>query len=362
MRVEDRWHRDLWPILRLASPGTTLREGLENVLRAKTGGLILIGDGPEVRSLCEGGFLIDDTVTAGRLYELAKMDGAIVLDEKGETIWKANVHLQPSLDWTSEETGIRHRVAARVAAQTGVTIFAVSQRRSMITIFSGTQKFVLLDIEALLVRANQALQTLERYSNELKKDFDSLSLLEFDGIASVNDFIRVIQQGEMIKRIVEEIDYYLLQMGDEGRLTKMQRDEVTNEVLPECHHVILDYAPKANRKTVTEIESALSRMEDDDITDKLSIAKLFGYGGSEVLERPAFPRGYRILGRIPRLPSQVIDNIVKYFDNDFLRIINATVEELDEVDGIGPVRSKAIYRGLQRQRDYAELNGHNRLF
>lgn len=361
MRTNDHWHKDLWPIIRLASPGTVLREGLENVLRAKTGGMIVIGDGPEVRSISEGGFLIDDTVTAGRLYELAKMDGGIILDEKGETIWKANVHLQPSIEGGSEETGIRHRVAARVAAQTDVAVFAVSQRRSMITIFKGNQKFVLLDIEALLARANQALQTLERYSNELKKEYDSLSLLEFDGIASVNDFVRAIQQGEMVKRIVEEIDYYLLQMGDEGRLTKMQRDEVTNEVLPELHNVILDYAPKAEKRIVNEIEKALAHMEDDDITDKLSLAKLFGFGGSEVLERPAFPRGYRILGRIPRLPAQVINNIVTHFNGDFLEIINASVEALDEVEGVGPVRSKAIYRGLQRQRDYAELNGHNRL-
>ena len=134
MRMEDNWQKDLRNALELIAPGTVIREGVENILRAHTGGLLVIGDGPDVRNIVEGGFLINEELNEARLYELAKMDGAIILDEKGEHIWRANAQLQPLSELKSDETGIRHRVAARTAAQTGAIVIAVSQRRSMITI------------------------------------------------------------------------------------------------------------------------------------------------------------------------------------------------------------------------------------
>ncbi len=356
MRMEENWQATIMEALKMVAPGTVLREGLENILRAKTGGLVVVGDFPEVRALAEGGFIIDDTVTSARLYELAKMDGSIILDEKGETIWKANVQLQPMSKIESEETGIRHRVAERTARQTGATVIAISQRRSMITIFKSSYKFVLSDLGVLLAKSNQALQTMERYCHELRKELENLSLLEFENAVFVNDVVKVLHRSEVVRRIMEELDFYLLQMGNEGHLIQMQMDELTNDIWLERRNLIMDYAPDTGKKTITEIEKNLAALDEDDLLARDRIAKILSFpAGADLETQPAFPHGYRILGRIPRLTAKVVDNIVKYFDGDLQMILAASVEELDEVEGVGQVRSNAIHRGLARLKEQAEM-------
>ncbi len=356
MRTEENRQAVIKDALKMVAPGTVLREGLENILRAKTGGLVVVGDFPEVRVLAEGGFIIDDTVNAARLYELAKMDGAIVLDEKGETIWKANVQLQPMSKIESEETGIRHRVAERTARQTGAIVIAISQRRSMISIFKGTHKFVLSDLGVLLAKSNQALQTMERYCYELRKELENLSLLEFENTVLVNDVVKVVHRSEVVRRIMAELDFYLLQMGNEGHLIQMQMDELTNDIWVERRNLLMDYAPDGGKKTIAEIEKNLASLDEEDLLARDRIAKILSFtGGSELENQPAFPHGYRILGRIPRLTTKVVDNIVKYFDGDLQMILAASVAELDEVEGVGQVRSHAIHRGLARLREQAAV-------
>lgn len=356
MRTDENRKAVIKDALKLVAPGTVLREGLENILRAKTGGLVVVGDFSEVRALSEGGFLIDDFVTAARLYELAKMDGAIILDDKGDKIWKANVQLQPMSKIESEETGIRHRVAERTARQTGAIVIAISQRRSMISIFKGNHKFVLSDIGVLLAKSNQALQTLERYCHEMRRELANLSLLEFENTVFVNDVVKVVHRSEMVRRIMEELDFYLLQMGNEGHLIQMQMDEVTSDIWGERRNLLLDYAPDANKKTIAEIERNLASLDEEDLLVRDRIAKiLFSDISMELENQPAFPHGYRILGRIPRLTAKVVDNIVKYFDGNLQMILTASVAELDEVDGIGQVRSNAIHRGLARLREQAAV-------
>ncbi len=302
--------------------------------------------------MAEGGFIIDDTVTSARLYELAKMDGAIILDEKGETIWKANVQLQPMSKIESEETGIRHRVAERTARQSGAIAIAISQRRSMITLYKANHRFVLSDIGVLLAKSNQALQTMERYGHELKKELANLSLLEFENVVFVNDVVKVIQRSEVVRRIMEELDFYLLQMGNEGHLIQMQMDQVSSDIWVERRNLLMDYAPEAGKKNLAEIERNLAALDDDDILDKDKIAKIMSFaGGAELENEAAFPHGYRILGRIPRLTAKVVDNIIKYFDGDLQSILSASIAELDEVEGVGQVRANAIHRGLARLRE-----------
>ncbi len=354
MNNESGKQGEMRQALELVSPGTTLREGIENILRAKTGGLVVIGDGPDVRSIVEGGFIIDVEVNEARLYELAKMDGAIILDASAERIWRANTQLQPTKETMSDETGIRHRVASRVAAQTSAVVIAISQRRSMISIYKGKTKFILSDIGTLLAKANQALQTLERYCHELRKELDNLSLLEFDDAVLANDVVKIIQRGERVRRIADELDFYLLQMGDEGPLIQMQMEELTADIWPEYHNIILDYAKTAAKRSINHLETDLANLDDDDLMDKSYLAKLMGFGGSsDVLEKSLTPRGYRILHRVPRIPTSIVAKIVSYFDENLQNILNADIATLDEVEGVGTVRSNAIHRSLIRQRDYA---------
>lgn len=349
-----RWRKEMWSTLKMVAPGTLLREGIENVLRAKTGGLIVLCDDPEVRKIAEGGFTINEEMNPARLYELAKMDGAIILDEKGKNIWKANVQLHPTVDTPVQETGIRHRIAARTAMQTGAIVIAISQRRSMLTLYKGKERFVIADPAALMAKANQALRTMERYCAEQQEDFTNLSDLEFEDTALVNDVVKVVQRSEMVKRIAEELDFYLLQMGDEGGLVEVQKEEMTVNAMAEYHDLLADYAPKDDKRSVTGLEKRVAELDDSDLFDNITLARTLGFGsGNEVLDMAVMPRGYRMLGKVPRLPQPIVANIVEHFHSDFPSLRNATVESLDEVEGVGRVRSNMIFRSFARQKDLA---------
>ena len=356
-----RWRNQMWSALKLVAPGTLLRDGIENVLQAKTGGLIVISDDPQVRVIAEGGFTISEEMNPARLYELAKMDGAIILDDKGKHIWKANVQLHPDVNVDVQETGIRHRIAARTAAQTGAVVIAVSQRRSMITLYKGKEKFVLADSVNLMSKANLAMRTLERYCIEQQNDFDTLSDLEFGGAVLVNDVVKVVQRCEMVKRIAEELDFYLLQMGDEGALVEMQKAEMMVDAMEEYHDLLADYAPKDDKRSVSAVEKKVYEQSEVDLHDNLTLARTLGFGsGNEVLDMPVMSRGYRILGKVPRLPQPIVANIVGQFGGDFRNLRDASVEALDEVEGVGRVRSNMIFRSLERRKEQARAEMERR--
>lgn len=357
MKRSARWNKQMWGALKMVAPGTVLRDGIENVLHAKTGGLIVLSDAPEVQAIADGGFLIEEEITPARLYELAKMDGAIILDDRCKMIWRANVQLQPALDIPVQETGIRHRIASRTAMQTGAAVIAISQRRSVITMYKGDERFVFDDAINLMSKANQALQTLERYCIELEKEFSSLTFLEFESSVLVNDVIKTVQRCEMVKRIAEDLDFYLLQMGNDGYLVEMQKNELTSGVLEEYHDLLSDYALKSDRRSVTSLENKIGELEDSDLSDRIYLAKFLGFGaGNELLDLPVCPRGYRVLGKVPRLPQQIIGKIVEYFGEDFQKLRRASVEDLDDVEGVGRVRSNMIFRILQRQEEVTVRN------
>src|SRR5687768_15143393 len=153
--------------LAAVAPGRPLREGLDRILQASMGALIVVGDGPDVLEICSGGFLMDAEYSPQRLSELAKMDGAIILAPDASRIARANVHLVPSPDVPTSETGTRHRTAERVARSIDVPVISVSEDMSIIAVYRNDQKHPIETIPRLLNRANQALQTLERYKNRL---------------------------------------------------------------------------------------------------------------------------------------------------------------------------------------------------
>lgn len=345
--MEDK----LLKVLRTVAPGTPLREGLENILRAKSGGLIVIGDTPEVMEIVEGGFIINADFTPANLYELAKMDGAIILSRDAKKILAANTQLVPSQNIPSSETGIRHRTAERVAKQTDTLVIAISQRRNVITTYKGTLKYVLRDLGVILTKANQAIQTLEKYRAVLDKVLVGLSVLEFEDAVTLFDVAKAIQRVEMVLRVVKEIERYTSELGVEGRLITMQMEELLANVEDEGLLVIQDYATTTGEKPPSSVLSVIGSWPAEDILDLSLIARALGYPGSaSILDQHVSPRGYRILEKIPRLPLPVIDNLVKTFGT-LSKILVATIEELDEVEGIGEVRARSIKEGLNRYRE-----------
>ncbi|ADL11684.1 DNA integrity scanning diadenylate cyclase DisA [Acetohalobium arabaticum] len=367
----DTEHDEFKEVFDFLAPGTSFREGLENILRAKTGGLIVVGDSKEVLGIVDGGFNINSELTAARLYELAKMDGAIVLSSDCERILCANAQLVPDPGISSTETGTRHRTAERVAKQTGELVISISQRRDIISLYKNEEKYVLEDIRVILAKANQAIQTLEKYRSVLDQTLNKLSALEFQDLVTVSEVATVLQRTEMVLRIGKEIERYIRELGTEGRLINMQLEELLANVKDEGILLIKDYITQSqieseegaegeedDENVINSPEDILINISDyasDDLVSLTTISKRLGYGGNmSVLDLSVSPRGYRLLRKIPRLPMPVIENLVDNF-SDFQAILNASIDELDDVDGVGEVRAQAIKEGLKRLRDQSLL-------
>ncbi len=229
--------------LAAVAPGTELREGLERILRGRTGALLVLGHDRAVDSITTGGFEIDVEFTATGLRELSKMDGALVLDRDVSRIVRAAVHLMPDPSIPTQETGTRHRTADRVARQTGFPVISVSQSMHIIAVYVDDQRYVLEDSGAILSRANQALATLERYKLRLDEVSGTLSALEIEDLVTVRDVAAVAQRLEMVRRIAAEIDGYVVELGTDGRLLTLQLNELVAGVAGERELVVRDYVP-----------------------------------------------------------------------------------------------------------------------
>ncbi|MEH7334710.1 DNA integrity scanning diadenylate cyclase DisA [Neobacillus drentensis] len=332
-------------VLQLIAPGTPLRDGIDNVLRANTGGLIVIGYNDKVKSIVDGGFAINCPFSPSFLYELAKMDGAIILNETGNKILFANAQLAPDADITSTETGMRHRTAERAAKQTKALVIAISQRRNVITLYQGNLRYALKDIAVILTKANQAIQTLEKYKAVLEQSITNLSILEFEESVTYNDFLLVLHRFEMVLKIKNELLTYLYELGTEGRLIRLQMNEILTELEEEIMLIIKDYAYDRDVKA-REVLQRMQVLANSGTIEDMVLLKLMGYLGYVHLDENKNPRGYRILNKIPRLPAIIIENLITCFD-ELSNIIPATVEELDEVEGIGEVRAKKIKEGFK---------------
>ena len=350
MRIKD--DKEIKKILKLMSPGTPLRDGLENILRAKTGGLIVIGDGEAVMELVDGGFHINSEYTPAYVYELAKMDGAIVISGDLKRIVCANTQLVPSSSLTTYETGTRHRTANRVAKQTGNIVIAISQRRNIITMYKGELKYVLQESSVILARANQAIQTLEKYVIVLNRAINNLNLLEFQDLTTLFDVVTAIQRTEMVMRIVEEIKRYIVELGNEGRLISMQLHELRKNIERDGILLIRDYCKEDLEPE--EIYKDIQVFSAEELLDLDLIAKLLGYNGISLVDTLISPKGYRVLFKVPRIPSVVIENLVKHF-NELKYVVEANTDDLDQVDGIGEARARAIRNGLRRIKEQVYL-------
>ncbi len=353
--MRDNRETEIMSVLKLMAPGTLLRDGLENVLKAKTGGLIVVGDQENVMKIIDGGFYINSEYTPSYLYELAKMDGAIVISSDLKKILYANAQLVPDSSINTMETGTRHRTADRAGKQTGNLVIAISQRRNVITVYKGNLRYVLKDTGIILTKANQAIQTLERYKTVLDEAMTNLSALEFEDLVTVYDVVTAIQRNELVMRIVYEIERYVCELGNEGRLVSMQLEDLADKVEEEGILLVRDYVEE--QKDYNDVVKAIKNLSSEELLELSTFCKLMGYTPDLMVETMVSSRGYRLLNRIPRLPVVVVENIVKRFHN-FKNILCATIEELDDVEGIGEARARNIKDGMRKLQEQVLLNRH----
>lgn len=335
--------------LAAVAPGTELRDGLERILSGRTGALLVLDDGPDVVALCTGGFELQVDFSATRLRELAKMDGAIILDADVKHIVRAAVQLVPDSSVQTRESGTRHRTAERTAKQTGRPVVSVSQSMSMIAVYVGDQRRVLEAPAQILSRAGQGLQTLERYRARLDEVERTLSALEIENLVTVRDTVTLLQRLEMVRRISNEIAQYRAELGVEGRLIGLQLSELVGDIGAGRELCVRDYAHQAlSVRSEAEILRSLDSLTSTDLLNLGAVARCVGFAGStESLDASVFPLGARLLGRIPRLPPMIAERLIDHFGG-LQTLLAAGVDELMAVEGVGEWRARTVREGLSR--------------
>ena len=331
-------------VLRSLAPGTPLRRAVELILSQDSGALIVLGYGPEVEALCSGGFHLDGAgFSPARLAELAKMDGAVIVDEGGETIRRANVHLIPDPAIPTSEAGTRHRTAERTAVQTGLPVVVVSQGRAMVTVYTRRGKHELRSPTSLLEQANQNLLTLERFRWRLNEVESRLTQLEVDDIVTCRDVVRVLQRAALVRHIARDLDHYTVELGGEGQLTRIQLEDLVSGVKETAEQVYSDYSRKFPPQARQPLD-LLENLSTEHLGDASRVASLLDLGPLDARVRP---RGFRALNRVPRLPDAVKSSLVVRF-GDLQRLLRASVGELDEVGGVGRARAQQLRHYFDR--------------
>jgi diadenylate cyclase len=334
--------------LEMVAPGTALREGIDNVVHARTGALIVVGDPEEISFMFSGGIRLDIDYSPAFLYQVAKMDGAIILNANATKIAMANVQLLPDPTILSLETGTRHRTAERVSKQSDSLVIAISQRREIVSLYVDGAKYILEDIPTVLAKANQALATLDKYRLRLDQVSTRLTALEFEGGATLHDVLTVLQRSELVTRMAAEIESYIVELGAEGRLIEMQLEETLFGTAADKAALVHDYLVDDGDDHFAHALEQLGRIDHQDLLDFGRLAELLGYERKvNTIDHPVSPRGYRILGFIPRLPKLVVANIVASTGGleELLAVGDA---QLESIEGVGEMRAKEIREGLRR--------------
>lgn len=341
--------------LAVVAPGTALRDGLERIVRGNTGALIVLGCDYVVAAICSGGFELGAPFSATRLRELAKMDGAIVLDTDGERILRAAVQLVPDPSLPTQESGTRHRTAERVARQTGFPVITVSKSMRTIAVYADGQRYVLEDSSALLARAHQALAALERYKRRADDAASTLTALEIEDRATVADIAIAAQRLEMAGRVTGEIAGYLVELGTDGGLLSLQLEELMTGTDEERVLLLRDYAPQPPAPGEACEAGKLAGLHADELLDLAAIAAAIGLGTGDGLDRRVSARGYRLLRRIPRLPSRSADLLVDHFGS-LQKLLSASASDLQQVHGLDRGLATSVREGLARLAESALLD------
>ena len=333
------------------APGTALRSAIDDIIRSREGALIVIGEPNELAFLFSGGIKLEVPFTPQLLYELAKMDGAIIVNAGCTKLAYANVQLMPDPTIASDETGTRHRTAERVAKQTDALVISISQQRETVTVFVGQSRYQLEPIADVLSKTNQALSTLETYRARLEQVLTRLTALEFQNAVMLDDVLVVLQRAELTTRMAEEVERACVELGEEGRLIRMQLDELVADVPDEKAALVYDYHAEGGASRTQEGLEALAGLPYNQLLE-FELLAVIGYPASvNPLDHAVSPRGYRVLSHIPRLPDGVVKRVVASLDG-LDGIVRASQRELEAVEGVGTVRAREIREGLRRLQEH----------
>jgi diadenylate cyclase len=342
----------LHDVLERLAPGTPLRQAVERIIQQRNGALVILGFNAGVAELCSGGFeLSDSAFTPARLAELAKMDGAIIIDDSFGHILRANVHLLPNPKYGTDETGARHRTAERTAQQTGKPVLSVSEDRRMATLFIDGTKHELLSPTLVAAKVNQSLQTLDRFRRRLEDAQEILTRSEIADLVTYRTVLTVLQRSELVHRIGQEIKQDAVGLGDEGSLIVLQIADLIHGVDELRELILADYVRPNRANVIRRTLHDLEAIPTADLTSAERVAEALGF---DQPDQQAEARGVRLLSHVPRLPDSVRASIVRHF-RDLQRLLAASAADLERVEGVGAARAEQIRRFFDRMVDRTQM-------
>ncbi|WP_084525943.1 DNA integrity scanning diadenylate cyclase DisA [Nocardia vaccinii] len=346
----DSGHLGLRDVIARLVPGTQLRDGIDRILLARTGALIVLGHDESVERICDGGFELDIEFSPTRLRELSKMDGAVVLSTDGGRIRRANVHLVPDPALPTVESGTRHKAAERTAAQTGYPVVSVSRSTGIVTVYLGGLRHLVQPSQSILSRANQAMGTLERYRSRLDETMRLLSIVELEDFTTLRDVLTVLHCLELVRRIGREIDSDVGELGIDGRQLALQLAELVGETDTLRRLLVRDYLRMhpVDERSVDAALAELDALLEVDLLELANLGPALGFPATlEALDTAVYPRGYRLLAEIPRVTLSTVESVVAVYGS-LSSLLSATADELETLDGVDPQAARQIREGLSR--------------
>ena len=339
-------------------PGQDLRVGVDLIADKKDGALIVIGSTPKLDKISSGGIILSDCkYSPEMLSELSKMDGAIVVDESVTKILKANVHLNPSDTIATTQTGTRHRTAERTSVVTGLTVIAVSEETSLIKVFENLETKELEESSAILGRVNESLQSVDRMRRRFDDAVTTLGELEIENTLTNQEVLEVIQRGELLTRLANQVKKEAFKLGEDSGLIMIQIDSLESGVLNTLNLVLKDHLPARVFRTTTKANNEISQLS----YDELNAVEYLGNVLSKLpLDDISVSKGYRVLARLPNLPENLHDQIIQKFKS-LPKLLTASPEKLYEVEGIGRSRAQQLrnyFDTLLKNIGFSYINGH----
>ena len=339
-------------------PGQPLRNGVDLVADKKTGALIVIGNSAKLEKISSGGITLNNcSYTPEMLSELAKMDGAIIVDANVNNILKANVHLNPSDNIPTSQTGTRHRTAERVSVETELSVIAVSEESSTIKVFSDNSVNELEESSIIFGKVNESLQSIDRTRRRFDDAVLELGELEVENTLTNQQVLEVIQRGELLGRLSQQVRKEATDLGEDSGLVMIQIDSLESGVRNTLDLVLKDHLPAKRFRNINKAVDEIANLTYEELN---SIQHLGSVLFMESLDEVSTSKGYRILARLPGLPDNLHDSLIQKFKT-LPNLLTASTDKLFEVEGIGRSRAQQLreyFDTLLKNVGFSYINGH----
>ena len=339
-------------------PGQPLRNGVDLVADKKTGALIVIGTSAKLEKISSGGITLNNcSYTPEMLSELAKMDGAIIVDANVNNILKANVHLNPSDNIPTSQTGTRHRTAERVSVETELSVIAVSEESSTIKVFTNNSVNELEESSIIFGKVNESLQSIDRTRRRFDDAVLELGELEVENTLTNQQVLEVIQRGELLGRLSQQVRKEATDLGEDSGLVMIQIDSLESGVRNTLDLVLKDHLPAKRFRNINKAVDEIANLTYEELN---SIQHLGSVLFMESLDEVSTSKGYRILARLPGLPDNLHDSLIQKFKT-LPNLLTASTDKLFEVEGIGRSRAQQLreyFDTLLKNVGFSYINGH----